>query len=401
MKHIVSLLPYQMRFMRSPSKFLWLCAGIGTGKTFTLAEWLIFRMLTNPETIGLAAAATYSQLRDTTLAEITNALDRMGLTYSYSTLTNFLTLDCNGARLKTFSLENYEMLRGIEVGYFGVDEACLIRVEAYNVLIGRLRCKHSHNLQGRFVSSPRGFDFMYDRFAGDLKTKDHEFIRATSYDNPHLPAGYIESLTAAYDKRRFDQEVMAKFVSLTEGSVYHAFDRSEHLRPTQAHPGLPIYVGMDFNVNPMTATLANAMGGGLRVFDEIYLSNSNTFAMAAEIRSRYPHDRIIVVPDASGSARKTSSSQSDHEILRSFGFELQSSKRNPAIEDRFNTVNHLLMQARLVIDPSCIKLARDLERVTHEKNPEYLTHISDALGYLAWRLFPVKRGRKPATNISL
>lgn len=401
MERTVKLLPFQLKFLQSQTKFVWLCAGLGTGKTYSLANYAIYRMLTNPKTTGLLAAQTYSQLRDATLAELMVQLDRLGLKYSYSTLTNFLTLDCNGARIKTFSLENYEMLRGIEIGWFGVDEACLVKPDAKKVLVGRLRCKHSHVLQGRYVSTPRGFDHMYDQFVGEHKTVNHELIHATSFDNPHLPEGYIASMAAEYSPKEYQQEVLADFVALSEGRVYHAFDRTEHVRDVFPSDFGAIYVGMDFNVNPMTAVLANVTQGCIEVFDEVYLANSNTYAMAEEIRKRYPHRRIIIAPDASGSARKSSSTQSDHEILKSYGFEVQTSTRNPAIEDRYNTINGRMRESRISIAPKCLKLIRDLERVEHDKNPSYLTHISDALGYLAWRIFPLKRTRKPSGIIQL
>lgn len=398
MKHTISLLPFQMDFLTAKEKFVWFCAGLGTGKTYSLAQYAIYRLLTNPETLGLLAAATYGQLRDATLVELFRELDKLGLKYSYSTLTNFVTLDVNGARLKAFSMENYEMLRGLEIGWFGLDEATLVKEEAYNVLLGRLRCKFSARLEGRCTSTPRGYDHMHARYVGERKNAEHRLIHATSYDNPFLPAGYIDSMVAGYDSKKIRQEVLAEFVSTAEGNVYHAFDRHEHIRATPQLEGATIYVGMDFNVNPMTAVLANVAHGGIRAFDEVYLKHSNTFAMAQEIRKRYPHDRIVVVPDATGSSRKTSSSQSDHQILTAAGFEVQTTRRNPAVEDRFNTVNGRLTQGLIQIDPKCAMLVRDLERVTHEHNPDYLTHISDAFGYLAWRIFPVKRAR-PASRV--
>jgi phage terminase large subunit len=400
MNHVIKLLPFQMEFVTAPEKFVWFCAGLGTGKTFTLAHYAIGRMLTNPETLGLLGAATYGQLRDATLVELFRELDRLGLKYSYSTLTNFVTLECNGARVKAFSMENYEMLRGIEIGWFGLDEATLVKEEAYNVLLGRLRCKHSHRLEGRCTSTPRGFDHMYDRYVGERKTADHRLIHATSYDNPYLPDGYVDSLVSGYDQRKIRQEVYAEFISNAEGNIYHAFDRNEHVRPTCKIDGYPIYVGMDFNVNPMTAVLANVTNGAIHVFDEIYLKHSNTYAMRDEILKRYPHEHVIIVPDATGQARKTSATQSDHEILREAGFTVQTTRRNPAVEDRYNTVNGRLTQGLIQIDPKCPMLLRDLERVCHEGNPDYLTHISDALGYLAWRIFPVKRAR-PQSRIRL
>jgi len=395
---IVSLLPFQYEFITAPEKFVWLCAGLGTGKSYALAQYAIYRMLTNPETTGLICAATYSQLRDSILTELFRQLDAIGLKYTYSTQTQFITLE-NGARVKAFSLENYEVLRGIEVGWIAIDEACLAKEEAYKVAIGRLRCKHSKALHCRIVSTPKGFDYLYDRYVGEKFTVSHRLIHATSYQNPYLPDGYLASLATGYDPRMYRQEVLAEFVSNAEGVIYFPFDRVEHAsRRVLRNPLLPIWVGMDFNVNPMSAALANVTQGTIKVFDEVYLKHSNTFEMAKEIRKRYPDASIKVTPDATGSARKTSSTKSDHMILRDAGFTVVRNSVNPPTEDRYNTVNGRLLESRIEIDPSCKMLIRDLERVTHESNPIYLTHISDALGYLAWHIFPMKKPR-PASRV--
>ncbi len=382
-----------MRFLQSKFKFAWLCAGLGAGKSYALAHYCIGRMLSNPETMGLICASTYSQLRDSILTEIFRQLQVLGLSFEYSQQTGFLTLPCNGARVKTFSMENYEVLRGIEVGWIAIDEACLAKEAAYNVAIGRLRCRRSNALQVRCVSTPRGYDYMHDRYYGELRTDEHDFIHATALQNHFLPDGYLASLVAAYSPKMYRQEVLAEFVSSAEGNVYYSFDRSEHVRPTKQVGGLVLLTGMDFNVNPMTAVLANVRSGTIHVVSEFYQPNSNTYAMAKAIRERFPHDRVRVIPDATGAARKTSSVKSDHEILREAPFEVITSRRNPPVEDRYNTVNQRLREGRIQIDPSCPMLIRDLERVTHEDNPEYLTHISDALGYLAWHVFPLKRVR--------
>lgn len=399
MKFTFELLPYQLEFLKAKEKFVWLCAGLGAGKSFTLAHYIIQRMLTNPETIGLVCASTYSQLRDSILAELFRQLQLMGLAYDYSAQTGFLQLKCNGARIKTFSLENYEVLRGIEVGWIAIDEACLAKEEAFNVALGRLRCRHSRSLDCRIVSTPRGFDYLYQRFVGEAKTAQHRLIHATALENFYLPEGYIESLAAAYTPKMYRQEVLAEFVSNAEGNVYYAFDRTEHAtRPVPQVKGYPIWVGMDFNVNPMTAVLCNVTGGSLHVFDEVYLKHSNTFDVVKAVRDKYPHESCIIAPDATGGARKTSSTKSDHAILRDAGFKVVTSRSNPAVEDRYNTVNARLREGRIEVDPSCKMLVRDLERVTHESNPEYLTHISDALGYVAWRVMPLK-SRPPQPQV--
>jgi hypothetical protein len=64
--------------------------------------------------------------------------------------------------------------------------------------------------------------------------------------------------------------------------------------------------------------------------------------------------------------------------------------------DRYNTVNGLLEKARIKISNKCVKLIGDLEKVSFKEgttlpdtNDKMLTHISDALGYLCWWLYPI------------
>ena len=63
---------------------------------------------------------------------------------------------------------------------------------------------------------------------------------------------------------------------------------------------------MDFNVNPMTAVVAQRAGDQCHVIDEIILPNSNTQQMMQEINRRYAGREGVVHPDPSAESRKTS-----------------------------------------------------------------------------------------------
>ena len=101
-----------------------------------------------------------------------------------------------------------------------------------------------------------------------------------------------------------------------------------------------------------------------------------------------------VIPDSTGKNRKTSS-KSDHLILKDNGFTVMSTL-NPFVTDRVNNINRLFTADRIIIDPKCKKLIGDLEKVAwkneklDQKTDTMLTHISDALGYGAWKLFPIR-----------
>lgn len=179
----------------------------------------------------------------------------------------------------------------------------------------------------------------------------------------------------------------------SEGQVYYAFRRDDHVKEFDRRPG-SIFIGQDFNVDPMASVIGQVADNKFYILDEVYLNNSDTYKSANELKAKgYSGGRVI--PDSTGSNRKTSG-QSDFDILRKSGFTIESTY-NPFVTDRVNNVNRLLQENRIVIHPRCKKLINDLEKVVWKNNEldqsgknKHLTHISDALGYLLWKLEPFK-----------
>jgi hypothetical protein len=77
--------------------------------------------------------------------------------------------------------------------------------------------------------------------------------------------------------------------------------------------------------------------------------------------------------------------------------EYRTPSSNPGVRDRLDLINGSLRsrdgERRLLIDPRCTELIRDLEEVVliegtmiidKTKDPRR-THLSDALGYLVWQ----------------
>lgn len=392
----VKLLPHQYEFLTAKEKFVLLCGGIGSGKSWAGAHFIINRVIKNPKGLHFIGANTYSQLRDATLHTLFACLEDLGIEYSYNKVDGIVRF--GGGKILARSMENYNVIRGIEIDTFWLDEVRDLRRDAFDMIMGRLRGKHSKDLKGYLTSSPNGFNFMFDYFSpnGEYHTDEFRIIGASSYNNPHLPDGYVESLRAQYSERLFRQEVMGEMISVNQGQVYYAFDRDITVKEVKYDPRQRIWIGMDFNVNPMTAVVAHLTSTEIHVFDEIYLGNSNTHEMAKTILSKYGAGHSIV-PDSTGKALKTSSAGfSDHEILRQAGFRIESSS-NPFRMDRYNAVNKMCEDKTLTISPRCVNLIKDLEQVTFKEGTNMpdtkdksLGHISDALGYLVYKTFGIR-----------
>jgi len=203
---------------------------------------------------------------------------------------------------------------------------------------------------------------------------------------------YLDLLSKMPEKER-NRFLLGLYNDDSDGSVYYSFDRDKHVKPVEKNPGT-IFIGMDFNVDPMTAVIGQYRDNSFYIFDEVFLNNSDTYKMTAALKEKGYAG--IIIPDSTGANRKTSG-QSDFQILRESGFRIDST-HNPFVTDRVNNINRLFTDGRIVIDPKCKKLINDLEKVVW-KNDEldqsgankHLTHISDCLGYLCWKLDPFSR----------
>ena len=401
-RRVVELLPHQDEFLSSKEKFVLLSSGVGGGKTWCGSHFVIQESIKDNKPNGLISANSYNQLLNSTLAALFSELDKFGLDYNYNMNRKKLTIE--GAEWLTYSMDNYDMVRGIEVARMWNDETRDLSYKAFLMLLGRLRGQGAE-LKARFTSTPLGFNYLFDYFQGDKKTDEFKLIKATSYDNPFLPEGYIESMKASYDDKVFRQEVMGEFLNITQGRVYYAFERSRHVKKVHRHSGHNVWVAIDFNRNPMTATILQYYDDVTRVIDEFRIMSSDTEELGREIGRKYGFD-LQVVPDATGKAIKTSGGgKSDHDILKNMGFDVKSTS-NPFRLDRYNAVNGLFNKDRIIIDESCVHLIKDLEQVTYKEGTtlpdttdKTLTHLSDGLGYFCWYVSPIVGKKSQDTGV--
>jgi len=159
-------------------------------------------------------------------------------------------------------------------------------------------------------------------------------------------------------------------------------------------------IGMDFNVSPMTAVVAQRAGDQCQIIHEIVLMNSNTQEIMDEINRKYEGRQGAVHPDPSGVARKTSApvGETDFTLIEQAGWPVYRATTYLLV-DRINSVNAMLCNAqgqrRLLISPSCTHLIKALDGLTYKQDTKLpdkssgLQHITDALGYLIMGAFPM------------
>ena len=234
-----------------------------------------------------------------------------------------------------------------------------------------------------------------------LDSNDYLHLLMNPKDNiENIDENYLNLLNSLPEKEkaRFRD---GEFTDVDDGVAYYSFDREKHVGTVKRRPGT-VMIGMDFNVDPMSAVVGQFVDGVFCIIDEVFLRNSDTFKMCDHLLKR--NYIGVVYPDSTGRNRKTSG-QSDHDILRLSGLTIEST-RNPFVTDRVNNINRLFQQNRIKIDPRCVKLINDLEKVSwknnslDQKTDSLLTHISDALGYWCWAIEPIEGNSDNRVNIS-
>lgn len=403
-------LPGQWRMIKSDKEFIAFVGGWGSGKSYCGAHKHLQLAAINRQCDGLSVSPTYRMLRDTAIPTFIGVLNENKIEYHYKPSDEKIYLEFGNAILFR-SAEKPERLMGGTYGWAGADE--YINLDAWQIMQSRVRHPNAV-LRQCFITTTdeEGIGgWLYEEFV-DKKRAKYELINANTAENKHLPDSYLENLKDSLNPKLIERYVDGKFVSLTSGRVYFAFDRDKHIVPQQYDDRLSLYHVWDFNVDPMCSAVIQDYKGIVRIIDEIILPNSNTREVCREFISRYGghQGELYVYGDATGRARSTAADQavwSDYEIIaeeynRHFPEQFESGVRmsNPLVKDRINCVNSKLFdglnRVGMVVDPRCIELIKDFERVMFKKGSGAIdksdparTHISDAVGYYVADCYPV------------
>ena len=379
----------QFAFLQSQKREAALCGGLGSGKSWALQLSFLVHCLRYPKALHCYGSLSYRNMKDAAIPGFKRFLDQCGIPYEF--IKSDYQFNIGNDKIKAIfrSQETADMMRSVEIGDLFADEFAYWDEDNYKTFVSRVRDKNGP-LIIRGATTPNGLNYVHELFV-EAKSPNRELIFTSSDENKHLPESYLQMLEESYDEKMLQQERHGQFINVAGGLAYYAFNKARNVKPCVLQNNKPVYIGMDFNVDPMTAVACQYEGRITRVIKEFWLENSNTEQMGKTIAAYFGTTRgITIIPDSTGANRKTSSTLTDHAILRELGFEVPKF-HNPLRSDRFNCVNGRLDHGLIEVDPSCVKLIRDLEFFVEadEKKTPMLGHVSDALGYGEWYHFPI------------
>ena len=395
------LSPAQNKVAQDTHRFRVVVAGRRFGKTFLAIRELCFHAK-EPHREVWYVAPSYKMAKNIVWRKLKNKLQ--DLNWVAKTNETELTLYLkNGSTISLKGADNYDSLRGVGLDFIVLDEFADIDPEAwFETLRPTLSDKAGKAL---FIGTPKGIgNWSYELFQNNLDDANTwSSYQFTTIDGGNVPADEIAQAQRDLDERTYRQEYLATFETFS-GRIYYAFDRSKNVidsQPTAKDLDV-IYIGMDFNIDPMSAVVAIRKNNDLCIIDEIRLFSSNTAEIVEEIKSRYRSSKVWVYPDPASRQRKTSAGGlTDLTILQNAGFVVKAPNAHTPVRDRINAVNSRLCdstgQRHLFVTKNCKYTIEALERHVYkegstqpDKDSGY-DHFSDAVGYMVDYLFPLRR----------
>ncbi len=384
-----NFLPHQLQWWDLDTFYKILVGGYGSGKTYIGALRSLYLSYVNSPHPGMYVSPTWALASKTIILTLKELMTKAELDYTFNQQRGEFVIDNWSGRIWIGSGDKPDSLRGPNLSWAGIDEPFIQRKEVFDQMVARVRIASAECREIYLTGTPEQMNWGWQ--LTNRTDLDMGIVFGSTLKNSYLPQQYKDTLLSTYSPEQIEAYVYGKFINLTQGRVYREFDREVHATGREVME-LPIGIGMDFNVDAMTSIVFYKGTNWIHVFDEIRLKNSNTFEMCEILKDKYPN--AVVYPDATGAARRSSATQSDHDIIKKAGFKIRSPRKNPPVRDRVNAVNKLIRDKNFSCE-NCPNLIMDLERNVWksgdvDKTDPEQTHASDAIGYAIEFLFPIR-----------
>jgi hypothetical protein len=407
----IKLLKYQAAFVQDESRYLALVAGLGSGKT-KAATYKALRLLQiNKGCSGIICEPTGPQLSIFT-TEMDGTCQALGIKYIYNgggrNSPAYYEFDLGSGPQKIWlvSAENWRRtLVGYNVAWGMVDEFDTIpnkdeALAMWNALNDRCRDPRAVLRQTSCTTTPEGFHAVHHLFVENA-TPQHKLIQVATTENIFLPPSYIQDQIKRYTPLQAQAKIYGQFVNAFSGAVYYCFDKTVNYtnKTINDFPANSIiHVGMDFNVENMSAVISVVQDNKVYTVDEI-TGEKNTESMIKRLKAIFPNRVIYIYPDSSGKSASANASISSISMLQAAGLKCHYKGNNPSIlKERVPAVNALFKNAAnehrsFVNLDKCKSLVKGLEQQGYlNGKPDKTTgldHCLDAFGYFCAYRFPV------------
>ena len=387
----ITLTKPQLKVSSSKARFRVLISGRRFGKTY-LAVTEMMKYASKPNQRIWYVAPTFKMAKDICWSALKEMLNMFNWIEDINETTMTITIRQSNSTISLKGADNYDSLRGTGLDFLILDEfADIDKRTWFEVLRASISDRLGHVLM---CGTPKGYgNWSYEMYLKGKQDHDWESFQFTTIQGGMVAKSEVEQAKQDLDQRTFRQEFEGTFENYA-GSIYYNFHPVESVVQREIDWTKPLHIGMDFNVSPMSACVAQIEKEKIYIVDEVVIYGSNTDEMCDELKDRYgTRMKIFIYPDPASRQRKTSAGgRTDLSILQNAGFEVKVKHRHPAVRDRINAVNSKLKDSNgkryIFVSNSCKIVIKGLTRQTYKEDTNIpnkedgFDHMNDALGYM-------------------
>ena len=387
----ITLTKAQHQVSQSKKRFRVLISGRRFGKTH-LAITEMMKYAAKPVQNIWYVSPTFKMSREICWSNLKTMLHSFNWIEDINETNLTVRIKKSNSTISLKSADQPDALRGTGINFLILDEFADIDKRTWFEV---LRASIADTLGDvLFTGTPRGYgNWSYEMYLKGKQDEEWESFQFTTLQGGMVDKRELEQARLDLDVRTFRQEFEGTFENYA-GAVYYNFHPVESVNDKQIDWKKPLHIGMDFNVDPMSASVAQIEKEKIYFVDEIVIYSSNTDEMCQEIHDRYGTKiPIFIYPDPASRQRKTSAGgRTDLSILQNAGFKVKAKFKHTAIRDRVNAVNSRLKDSLgkryIFVSQYCKTLIKGLQRQIYKENTNIpdkedgYDHMNDALGYL-------------------
>src|SRR3990167_5875595 len=377
--------PAQKTIVKNKARFKVLVAGRRFGKTVLAVETMVFTAVSKEDAKIVYIAPTFQSARDIAFEQLKKRILAITHQINETRLEIEVRNKFKGtSKILLRSWDSVETIRGQAFDLIILDEVAQFDhfwTGWQEVLRPTLTDKRGKVL---FISTPLGFNHLYDLYNTELTDKDFKSFHFTSWDNPHLDREELQRAKETLPKDRYLQEYEASFQK-TQGLAIPEFSREKHLYEELPMGNYEKIAGVDFGyVHPAAVPEIYWDGKKLRVDDEWY-KTGRTDAQIAEYVASCHYKAVYPDPENAGGI----------EELRRREVNVREVKKGKgSIVEGIQIIRELFLNKQLLINKRCVNLISELESYAYDDDKKSETpikendHAIDALRYVVLSLFP-------------
>ena len=395
-------------FWADTSRWVVAYGGAGSAKSWTTGQKKLVRLLSESNHKFLICRKVANTLKKSVFQLFKDLISELPLDIQKNFKVNKSELTIEylpiNSMILCVGLDDIEKLKSIQ-GITGiwVEEASECDEGDINELNRRLRGKTKYYKQIILTFNPIShLHWIKARFFDSINSKA-SIYKTTYKDNVFIDDEYIQELEDMknYDIQQYNIYALGDWGVLNTNRVYHKYLFDKHISNLTINDFSVLHAGIDFNIGGCVVVLFGIRGDTVHAIDSFVAYDTDEIVLNLKDQ-KYFSKNFVLYPDSSGKSRSTNSSKTDIQILRDGGFQVDVPKNNPAIRDRVNTMNKLMMEGRFLINTSVKgldKLSYSLQTqcYTIKGEPEKFTEHTkgsiddwnDASGYFVSRKFGI------------